>query len=222
MKCFQIGSFSLILILMLIIGNAGFVLSSAYGEDRSSTPISSAIAYIYDSDTTAAIDFAALIEGWGWTVDLVDVNNIAAGNWFAYELIILGYDTGTNYNWDNPGQVAFLNGLGVPFIAIGAGGSCFYDDLGLNGSYGMGMFSSGTTLNVHAPGHPVFNSPYDFGSPIELFAIAESWMGLYTPKLNASVEVLAVDSVKTNYSLLSLENDRYFYWAYYGDLASWS
>ncbi|MFX1254395.1 MAG: fibronectin type III domain-containing protein, partial [Promethearchaeota archaeon] len=25
-----------------------------------------------------------------------------------------------------------------------------------------------------------------------------------------------------NYSLLSLENDRYFYWAYYGDLASWS
>ena len=181
------------------------------------------IAYLYDTDLTQALAYESLIESWGYIVDLIHVDDVPNYDWNLYGLILLGHDSGFQYTWGNSTYVPLLNNTGLPIIAIGDGGSSFYSELGLSANYGNGMYSTRQNLTITATNHSIFQYPHTFNSTlISMYNTSNSWMGMYIPYLDASVEVLAINSFYTSYASLTIEDSRYAYWAFYASPAYWT
>jgi len=112
------------------------------------------IAYIYDTDKTQAADFAALLGQTGLTVIPVPLADVALTDWDAFNLVIVGSDTGDGRIWGNVNQVNAL-AKAPRILGMGKGGHAFFGQLGLP----LGA-PNGTLLQAQkiTPGDPQLSS----------------------------------------------------------------
>ncbi len=203
-----------ILIVTCILCTVPFIIEAKAQTQESELSFSARIVYIHDGNLTAANAYQAMLTGWGYVVDLVDVNDLSTGYWNAYDLMIIAHETGTTMSFDNASMVPFLDGIGIPIIGIGLGGLQFYDDLGtISLVYGYSMVFSGQNITVKLPTHPVASYPNTIASG-PAFQSSQTCHGLYIPHLNASAESIVVGSVQSNYALCAVEG-RYAYWGFH-------
>jgi uncharacterized protein YraI len=92
------------------------------------------IAFIYQGNLGVAEDFRSMLQANGYTVDLIFQNNVLSTNFAPYDLIIIGYDTGSLPNWGDPAgqQANFVKNTGKPILALGRGGSFFFEKINLD------------------------------------------------------------------------------------------
>ncbi|MDT8307372.1 MAG: hypothetical protein RRC07_15685, partial [Anaerolineae bacterium] len=102
-------------------------LNSAACDD----PETGKIAYVYRGDRADTVSFFNLLTAAGYTVDLVQLNDILATNFAVYDLIIIADDTGYLNSWgipaDTAAQVAKIiePSPDLPIIGLGEGGYAF-------------------------------------------------------------------------------------------------
>ena len=89
------------------------------------------IAYVYKNDTATASDFKSLLEGEGFTVELIPLSAVTSTTFTGYNLIIIAHDTGYLDKWGTAaGQTAPIVSAGKPILGLGEGGYAFFGQLG--------------------------------------------------------------------------------------------
>ncbi len=145
------------------------------------------LAYVYKRDTTAAADFKALLEGAGFTVDLIPQSAVTATNFTPYHAILIADDTGELDTWGaGLSQISPITTLNKPIIGIGEGGYAFFGQLGSfigwpNGWHGP----QDRIVNPDPAPGAYYVDPYNLtgllGSPIGLYSDPVNEVGIYVP-----------------------------------------
>jgi len=180
---------------------------------------SAELAYIYYNDPTTAISYNSFLTSEGFTVDLIDVDNITTGIFDVHDVIIIGPDLGSwsNLYMDNTKE-SIVDNSNLPIIGLGNGGWAFFglDGLGLYIGYDNGGTTSGIThIDVVDDTHQIFNTPNDLPSgTIQLYTSGSSVYYAALGTVPGYVDVYGkVASSSYSYCLCE-EEDRYFLWGF--------
>ncbi|MBW6469107.1 MAG: hypothetical protein K0B85_08130 [Coriobacteriia bacterium] len=175
-------------------------------------------AYIWRSDVAAADGYKSLIEAAGFEVTVVHADDVAGADLSAFDLFVVGADTGYAYEWGPAGAVRALREARKPLLGLGYGGACLFGRLGLSIEWGNGWVGPETRLIARDPAHPVFTTPY----AIDLAAdggvtvyTASDHIGQYAPALSASVELVAYEPASEDHYPLVREG-RAVLWGFTG------
>lgn len=160
-------------------------------------PQAGTIAYVYRGDTADTVSFFNLLTGAGYTVDLVQLNDIVSTNFAGYDLIIIADDTGYLDSWGVPAltaaQVAQITAPspGVPIIGLGEGGYAFFGELGMFIGWPNGWHGPQNLLNRA----PLFPAPIYNGvpaDPVQVYANPVNEVGIYLGGGALPVDVQAI------------------------------
>ena len=215
----------------ILLGNVLLIVSMLLfipAEPRTYTIQSSQyeLVYIYNSDLTIAKSYKNYFEKIGWTVELVNSSNLDNGNWSSYQLIVLGHDTGSHYSWSNSSKVSYLDSLGIPFLATGLGSVSFYSELKLADEWGSSAIGSGTNVTAYnqTSPFPIFTSPNSVNVVnATIFTSPQSCVEYYIGGgINSTVDVIALNSVESNYAPLAVQFSRYGTWGFEGSPLNWT
>lgn len=98
-------------------------------------PESGTIAYVYRGDAADAASFKALLEGAGYTVQLVPLGAVLATDFSAFDLILIAHDSGELASWSwgadpvTADRVAQIRAPNRPILGIGEGGYAFFGEI---------------------------------------------------------------------------------------------
>lgn len=154
----------------------------ANNEDSEETEIvglSGKIAYVFRSNTATAGNFKSLLEGKGFTVQLIRCPAVMPTDFKPFDLILIADDTGSLSNWcaGNAGA-AHIDAAGKPVIGLGEGGYAYFGRLGMGIGWPNGWHGPLDTVRPIAAASPYFHVPTDFGAPLPAL------MTLYTAPVN--------------------------------------
>ena len=106
------------------------------------------VAFVYSTAASTAAVYAAVLGGQGWSTTTLPLSGIASADLSAYDIIILGADTG---NWSDSAKVNNIVNSDKSVIAMGDGGARFLDrvpDLYIGwGNSGVFMLKQGYVDN---------------------------------------------------------------------------
>ena len=126
-----------------------------------------------------------MLQANGYSVDLVSQSNILSTDFAPYDLVLIGYDTGTGGTWgDNGGQQANrINTSGKPILGIGEGGYAFFGKLSLDIGWGNGAHGTSTSIYQVDPGHEIWDSstPVSSAGAVKVLAAEPQVPLLATP-----------------------------------------
>jgi uncharacterized repeat protein (TIGR01451 family) len=121
------------------------------------------IAYVYKNDTATAGDFKSLLEGEGFTVELIPLSAVTSTTFTSYNLIIIAHDTGYLNNWGTAaGQTTPIASAGKPVLGLGEGGYAFFGQLGSPIGWPNGWHGPLDKVYGYATSLPYYHTPYDF------------------------------------------------------------
>ena len=139
------------------------------------------IAYIYATDAAARDSFASLLDV-GYDVTSVAMANLETHDFSDYELIIVGSDTGASSEWGTDAQLAHLAAASKPVIAIGNGGSSYFERLGLLVNYGQTWWANGTGAVASAVLDPLWEGvSLNVDGSVALYNNATDYLALFMP-----------------------------------------
>lgn len=166
------------------------------------------IAYIHESDTTSAAAFVGLLNSEGYSVQLVHMNNVMATNFGAFQLIIVGDDTGKLGTWhSNPIGAEHVARGGAPIIGVGEGGYAYFGQLNMQIGWGNGWHGNQKEIIGDAT-QPYFQFPYDLTpllpGPLALYNEPTNEVGIHLPAPVAGVTPLGREpNDETHYPLIA-------------------
>lgn len=186
------------------------------------------VAYVYDTDSSNGLSFRSFLDSANYHTSLIKISNISATSFDDFNLIIIDSRSGYDGNWGTPQAVQIIQATNKPIFALGIGGCCFYQQLGLSINWINGWTASDTMCNFHRCTEifaedttlTVFNTPYKISfpqppfSPIIQLYNNSSYIGLYKPNLSDSVLYVGREPIDTlHYSIVS-EGERYWLWGF--------
>ena len=137
------------------------------GTETASAPFSVAFpshtaAFIYDQDLSQAQQYEALLQARGVHITLLSLSAITSATVFTpYELILIGYDTGTLTTWGTSAQQSAVGISGKPVLGIGLGGYTFFGKINSPIGYPIGAQVTGVyTVAAVNTADPIFNTPF--------------------------------------------------------------
>ncbi len=145
------------------------------------------LAYVYQRDTATAADFKALLEGAGFSVDLIAQSAVTATNFTPYHAILIADDTGYLNTWGaGLSQVTPITLPNKPIIGLGEGGYAFFGQLGSAIGWPRGWHGPADRVeNADPVPSDYYVDPYNFtgllGSPIGLYSEPVNEVGIYVP-----------------------------------------
>ncbi len=180
------------------------------------------VAYIYDTDRTAATAFAVFLEANRWETNKVTVASLSPASIAGCDVLIIASDSGL---WADTNKVETVIKSGKPVIGIGNGGTRFLDkvtkpdlsigflpsavgstDLGLVVDRNMGLFFFENVISI------------PMAAPIiPILTAADACVEVHAPP--ASVTTILRDAQYTDYWPVAQE-DRYMQWGYYSSPAN--
>jgi uncharacterized repeat protein (TIGR01451 family) len=145
------------------------------------------IAYVYKRDTATAGAFKGLLEGNGFTVQLVPLSVVTSTDFTAFNLVIIADDTGSLDTWGTgAGQTTTIVSAGKPIVGLGEGGYAFFGQLGLGIGWPHGWHGPQDQVYGLAASLSYYHTPYDFAGlvpgPFPLYGAPVNEVGIYLPK----------------------------------------
>ena len=176
------------------------------------------VAYIYSEQGQSTEDYKSLLNTYGCTTTLIPSNEVATTGFDAFDLIIVGADTGYLTTWTEEQNVAAVEGSGKPVVGLGNGGYWYFGQLELSIGRPFGGHSSENSIEVIDPNSPVFNTPYAIEIPedrsLQLFTKTDS-IGIYLwPTIPETVTGLGRHINEPGYYFLVAEHDKYMFWGF--------
>lgn len=198
--------------------NAGYAQASTTFEvtaaDRSA-------AYIYNSDLDTANAFKELLEANGVSSTLVKLDQVASTNLAPYDLILVGHDTGTSWDWyGSSAALGAIQNSGKAVMGLGLGGATLFYELDLSIGYNHTWLALDET-QVYVPDdrHPLWNVPYDIYVPgdklVTLYSTSSDTRAVYLPEPVGGVLPLGRQAENETHYPLIQEDSRYLLWGFY-------
>jgi hypothetical protein len=151
------------------------------------------IAYVYRHDTATAGDFKSLLEGAGFTVQLIPQSSVTATNFSAFDLTIIADDTGSLNEWGTPAvSITPIITPNKPIIGLGEGGYAFFGKAASPIGWPHGWHGpQANVLDLGALTNPYYLSPNNLSGslpgPFPLYGAPSNEVGIYMPAVPASV-----------------------------------
>ena len=147
------------------------------------------IAYVYKRDTATAGAFKGLLEGNGFSVQLIPLSVITRTDFIGFkpfDLIIIADDTGSLDTWGTgAGQTTTIVSAGKPIVGLGEGGYAFFGQLGLGIGWPHGWHGPQDLVYGLAAGLTYYHTPYEFAGlvpgPFPLYGAPVNEVGIYLP-----------------------------------------
>ncbi|MCG2768826.1 MAG: DNRLRE domain-containing protein, partial [Anaerolineae bacterium] len=180
------------------------------------------IAYIYDSDRVAAINFQSFLESNGWSTTLFPLSQLPGTDLSSFYAIILGHDTGSGAAWGNAQAIEAITYAERPVIGIEQGGYSFFGQLGLNIGYPNGA-TGGVMDTIYAidPAHTAWNSPFsvalDGTDRAVIYGTGQSIAFIHDTKVDATNDLIGDEGADRVFNFLLGERSCYMLWSYAGD-----
>lgn len=122
-----------------------------FREVITSVPEKPDLAYIYSTDTTSANSYKSLLDANGYITTLIPMSDVATTDLSTYSLIIVGGDTGSDYQRGDSVSVSAILDSGKLIIGLYSGGASLLQELGLSINWGHGMFFTESGIYVVEP-----------------------------------------------------------------------
>jgi hypothetical protein len=183
------------------------------------------VAYIYTTDMSAANDFRSYLQSQGFVVKLVQQSDIPTTNFNYYKAILVGHETGNQYDWGDAGgsQANALASTGLPIMGIGRGGSSLFSKLGLSIGWGDGWVGTGTDVKAVNPSYPYWNTPHNVSIPashvLSLYNNGTGFVAIYQPSPPQGIDTIALQAGDTNHYALIMQTSQFFLWGFDGSPA---
>ena len=185
------------------------------------TPSDRSAAYIYDTDADTAHSFKDLLDSNGMATTLVQLGDVANTNFYPYDAILVGNDTGTGGDWLGSAAARDkVQGSGRPILGFGEGGASLFEELDLYISWNHCWTSlSETQVYAYDSRHPIWNVPYDIYVPrdslVTIYSANQMALDVYLPRPMEGVLPLGREyDDATHYPLIE-EDSRYLLWGFY-------
>jgi len=206
-----------------IVGNTNGVIFAVRGDPWAVIDV----GFIYDTDLRSAESYAQLLENGRFSVELIPLREVAGADLEKYRLLIAGDDTGSMGTWGTPAAVTAISKSGRPVIGIGEGGYALFGQLKLETGYPNGIHDSlDTDVYVMNRSHQIFNKPYritvPFFSIIELYGRTSGSVPIHLDPVPRNVLALGRWTDGKEHYTLTLEDKRFFFWAFTGAPAAMS
>lgn len=119
------------------------------------------VAYVYDDDLAARDAFDALLSSEGFSVTTVPMSQADAFPFTSVDVIVIGRDTGYQYNWGTPAAVANIAGSGRSVVGVYEGGTAYFHQHDMfTGSWHC-AYDFGTDLEARYQSHELWHRPHD-------------------------------------------------------------
>ena len=177
------------------------------------------IAYIYDTDGASANSYKSLLDANGYSVTLIQMDDVATTDFSGYGLIIVGNDTGNLWD-DNPDSVLAVDDSAKPIIGLGEGGYDFLGEIGLDIGTPYGAHGSENRIYAVDTSHTIFNTPNAITIPvdnlIELYTTSVGVVHIYLwPSIPPDVVTLGRHATDTGYYPLVQQGEIYLLWGFH-------
>jgi hypothetical protein len=192
------------------------------------------VAYIYETDSSNGLSFRSFLNASYYPTSLIKIFDIYTTNFDDFGLIIIDSRSGDFGNWGTLQEVQIIQNLNKPILALGTGGSSFYEQLGLSIRWvnswtnpdTLCNFQSCTKIFAEDTLLSVFNTPYKINfpqppsSPIIQLYNNSSYIGLYKPILSDSVLYVGREPIDTAHYSIVAEGELYWLWGFDNSPAS--
>ena len=183
-------------------------------DDDTSPEPAEKILIIWGTSESQASALSSLLTNLGYTVSKLREQDIEEDNVIGYDLIVISGDT----SWQNMARAELVEETGANIFAIYEGGAYFLDYFNLRMGYGGGIYR-----DFEQSVRVVDQNDSIWKKPNAISVVSEESIQLYSSKVFARTKNVqtpgqmkvygSIQDQKT-YPALSLENGRFFYWAF--------
>ncbi|MCB0081177.1 MAG: DUF11 domain-containing protein, partial [Caldilineaceae bacterium] len=183
--------------------------------------LSGKIAYVFRQDTATANDFKTLLEGRGFTVQLVRCPAVPGTNFTQFNAVIIADDTGSLNSWCAAAAGAtHIDSAHKPTIGLGEGGYAYFGQLGMPMGWPNGWHGPMDRVTPTNVAVSYWHTPTDFGAPppnpVGLYGAPVNEVGIYLPSVSG-VLPLGVEPAATDHaSSLADQEDCNQLWGFSG------
>ena len=180
------------------------------------------VAFVYNSDSTAASAFETMIEAelGNVNVTLIKLNAVASTNFSNYKGIIIGYDTGAGETWGTAAAVTQIKNSGKPVLGMGDGGYALFGKLGLDIGYPLGAHGSKNEFYVLNTSQSIYKTPKTISIPatrrLRVYDTTPSAVLSYIQVKPSDVVLFGQQVASSTYYLLLQQANRYILWGFSG------
>lgn len=180
------------------------------------------LLYVYYQDPGLADVYREFLAQHGFPADAITVDQVAAADLAAYDLVIIGPDTlGSGeadewYNaWGDARSVSALVDSGKPVLGLEEGGLGFFGRLGLAIGGGNAWHGSATGIRVADRGHPIFQTPLPIsGDSLTLYTANEGHAGIFMPDPPPDVVLLGRELGDDQHYPIVMQAGRFLLWGF--------
>ena len=190
------------------------------------------VAYIYDTDATAAADYQTFLNDEGFRYQGVSFSEVGATDFSDVDLIVIGGDIrrvspGVAV-WDDT-DITHLEASNKPVMGVGEAGAEYFSHLGLEiGNLGSLVIDSSLGPVITDIASPLI-FPCDIritdllpDTQISIFDIPVVEVGILLSEVPLGVSVIGVGLENTNVASVVMEAERYVLWGYEGSPAAYN
>jgi hypothetical protein len=177
-------------------------------------------AYLYNENPDTAVEFSQLLADHNWQTDLIHLQEALGTNFNLYDLVIVGPETGSGYDFDNLEAARALSQWPVPILGLGRGGAALFSYFELNIGYGHTWFSNNNQVYPVDPVAPFWNLPYAVAAgdaPVQLYPNPLTELGVHLPAPITGVTPIGRELTDANhYPLIQEERSgrTFMLWGY--------
>ena len=200
---------------------SGNQLNETYGQNYN-------VAYVYDIDSSNGLSFRSFLNANDYPTSLIKISDISTTIFDDFALIMIDSRSGSFGNWGTPQEIQIIQNLFKPILALGAGGSSFYEQLGISINWGNSWTSLDTLCDFQScikifaedTSLSVFNMPYNINfpqppiSPVVQLYNNSAQVGVYKPALSDTVKYIGRDPIDTNHYGIVAEGELYWLWGF--------
>lgn len=183
------------------------------------------IAYVYRIDSTTASLFKTMLEGRGFSVELILLSDARSADFSPFDLIIIADDTGDLQQWPpgTPGSspvADHIRNSGKPILGLGEGGYAFFGKHGLGIGWPNGWHGPHDRVSPQNTSLAYWREPTDFSAtppdPLELYTVTVNEVGIYLPSAPTAVELGLEPGDKQHAPLIYERGDCTQLWGFSG------
>ncbi|NJM39926.1 MAG: hypothetical protein HC853_03675 [Anaerolineae bacterium] len=171
-------------------------------------PSSGRIAYVFNGEAGAATSYKSLLEGRGYTVDLIALSALTRTALSDYQLFIMADDSGRYpgdaewFTWgtsqaNTAAQMAPIIAANKPVIGLGEGGSVYLEKRGLSIGWLSSWYATGdvdTVRPVPLTAGAVYAAPNAIPSdPVVVYGSNRSALSVSLPRLSAQAFPIGIE-----------------------------
>ncbi len=182
------------------------------------------IVYVYHSDSATAADYKSFLESQDYKVDLISIIDVFATNFGAYDLVLIGPETGNSGTWKtnawgaDDSMAAAIAGSGTEVFGLGHGGSLYLEALGMAIGWGGSIVGDANDVKVVNPAENYWHIPNDVSIPsnkvVKLYDNNSPFVAFYMPEPVMAIFPIASLSSDPDYYPLLGDGKQFWLWGF--------